>query len=71
LSRFASVRESPCQHSPPQRLRALQVCVDLRLNLADDREAAVYFGDDAVLLGKWRDWDGKPGHLAGAQRVQA
>ena len=34
-----------------ERLRALQVGVDLGLDFADDRQAAVNFGDDAVSLG--------------------
>jgi hypothetical protein len=41
--------ESSRQHRLTQRLRALQVRVDLGFDFADDREAAVDFGDDAVL----------------------
>ncbi|MCK7499980.1 MAG: hypothetical protein MZW92_63735 [Comamonadaceae bacterium] len=49
---FVMYGESPRQDRLPQRLRALQVRVDLGLDFADDGEAAVDFGDDAVLLGQ-------------------
>lgn len=45
------------QDGLPQRLRAFQVRVDLGFDFADDGEAAVDFGDDAVLLIIGRDRD--------------
>jgi hypothetical protein len=41
----------------PQRLRTLEVGIDLSLNFADDGQVAIYFGDDSSLLGEWRNWD--------------
>jgi hypothetical protein len=52
-----SCLEGARHHRLPQRLRALQVRVDLGLDLADDGEAAVDFGDDAGLRGSRREND--------------
>ncbi len=51
------VAERPRQHRLAQRLGALEVGVHLGLDLADDGQAAIDFGDDAVLFGEGRERD--------------
>ena len=50
------VAERPRQHRLPQRLRAFEVGAHLGLDLADDGQTAVDFGDDAVLFRE--GWEG-------------
>lgn len=52
-------RESLGQDRLPQGLSALQVRVDFSLDFADDRAAAVDFGDDPALFRKRRKRDGQ------------
>lgn len=42
--------ELASQNGLAQHVRALQIRVDLRLDLTNDRAAAIDFGDDTVLL---------------------
>lgn len=51
-------RESRAQDGVVQALGTLEVGVYLGHGLADEGEATVNFGDDAVLFGKW--WERNP-----------
>lgn len=51
--------EGLCEDRLPQGLRTFQVGIDLGFEFADDGEAAVDFGDDALLLLEWRQWNWK------------
>jgi hypothetical protein len=53
-----------------QGLSALEVGIDLGLDAAGDGEAAVDFGDDAMLFGEGRHWDGYGLEITNAAHVR-